>query len=250
MGCTIGWIKTEKGYILFKNRDLSAKNPIFSNMLRKSEKDVIFSDRKLKGTWFAINKQGIGIVSADGPYKEGKESESFKRKIQKEAFDEITKRGIKSVDEATELYKKICMKEEIYSSANIILCNNKRANVIEIAPDKVNIAVYHDKVFRTNHFFNMKEFNEETDSLKRSIKRLKKIDNLAKDVKKPEEIISILKYHSKDSDESICRHGKSTTMASVVAEYVPNKVNLNYVLNKHPCEAKEYSNEVVEWNIY
>ena len=44
MGCTIGWIKTEKGFLLFKSRERSIKNPILSNFIEKGETPILLID--------------------------------------------------------------------------------------------------------------------------------------------------------------------------------------------------------------
>ena len=114
MGCTIGWIRTKDGYVLFKNRDINVNNPVFSNFIRKSENYISFEDRKYKqGLWFAINNYGIGIASTAGPYNEypsGFMTEDFKKKLRKAIFLKATKDKITSADEVTKLYKKMFSK--------------------------------------------------------------------------------------------------------------------------------------------
>lgn len=251
MGCTIGWIKTRDGYVLFKNRDINVNNPIFSNFIRKSESYVSFEDRKYKqGLWFAINKYGIGMVSADGPYTEypsGFMGIDFKKKLNKAVFLRITKDKVTSADEVTKLYKNMFSKYQVGGSSIILICDRTKANILELTSEETNVTTYHDSVFRTNHFLNMQNYNKYSAALERSRVRLNKITELAGSVKKAKDMIPILKSHSRNDREAICRHGKSITMGSVSAGWKSNGMNVYYFLNRWPCQAKEYKKEVITW---
>ncbi|UCD04558.1 MAG: hypothetical protein JSW73_02915 [Candidatus Woesearchaeota archaeon] len=251
MGCTIGWIRTKEGYILFKNRDLNITNPIFSNFIRKSDSYVSFEDRRFKqGLWFAINNYGIGMACADGPYKDcpsGFMGEDFKKKLNKAVFLRITKDKITSADEATIVYKDIFYKYQVGGSLTVLICDRRKANVLELTSEKANVTTYHDSVFRTNHFLNMREYNKYSPALERSKVRLNKTAEFAESVRKAEDVLAMLKSHSRNDRESICRHGKSITMGSVSAELKNKGIDIFYFLNRWPCQAKEYKKEVITW---
>ncbi|MBZ9572937.1 hypothetical protein KJA17_02020, partial [Patescibacteria group bacterium] len=69
MECTTGWIKTESGFILFKNRDRRPEENILSNFISKEDKLITFEDKTFKGCWFGLNNY-IGVTSTIGPYRD------------------------------------------------------------------------------------------------------------------------------------------------------------------------------------
>jgi len=233
MECTIGWIKTESGFILFKNRDRGEGENILSNFLSQTSKMATFEDKKFKGCWLGISKH-IGINSSLGPYRENpkgysSENENFE-------INKIVLQKARSVEEAADLYQKLFFEKKIGKSYNVIICDSRHANIIELAPGKARVKNAKDSVFRTNTFLLMKELNKDSEIVERSEKRLKKVVEMAKGAKKAEDFIPILKSHSKNEKENICRHDYAVTVGSVSLEVKRNEMVVCHLMNKSPCK--------------
>lgn len=242
MECTTGWIKTKSGFILFKNRERGPEENILSNFIFKDDKLMTFEDKTFEGCWFGINKY-IGVTSTLGPYRdipEGYTCENENFELNKTVLQKA-----KSVEEATKLYQKLFFEQKIGKSYNVIICDSRHANIIELVLDKASIKTINRSVFRTNTFLSMKEYNKAPKIIDRSVQRLKKVLELVKNVKKAEDVIPILKFHSSNEIENICRHDYGVTVGSTVLELRENKIIIYYLLNKSPCEG-EYKKEILK----
>lgn len=147
MECTIGWIKTPKGYLLFKNRDTSPEL-VGSSEFYKDDRTASIAYKKRKGHGIGINKHGVGVASARGPdRKDRKGYQDWKR------YNEISEKVLKeakTLSEAREIFVSIYLNEKIGDSANIIICNKEKAEVIELGNGKANISSHAGSVCRTN----------------------------------------------------------------------------------------------------
>lgn len=229
--CTSGWIKTKKGYIIFKNRDLP-KNKLFpKNFLKITKKEIYFYDERKTGYWFAANKY-FSINTLTGPHKEKRKG--FKHSgtfhISKEV---ITK--AKSIKEASNLFQKIILKEKIENSRSVLIANEKKAILLEIALNKIKQKTYKKKIFKSNTFELLKKFDSKEINRHQGLKNIKK---LCKKINSAFELTKILKYHSPNSIGNICRHDYSETIASVILEKINNKYILYYIANGNPCKKK------------
>jgi hypothetical protein len=235
--CTIGWIKTEKGALFFKNRDTNEKY-LKTNLLKKEKMFIKFGYLDRKGCWIGINKYGIGFASSEGPYRKIPVG-YFSWKKFNEVGEFVLKKS-KSLREAVELFIKVYRKHRIGASANILLCDNQRAHLLEICLDKINDKVYSNLVFKTNHFERLEEFNSYLPSLEVSELRLKKFKKIFKETKPKngKELIHLLTYHSRNAKENVCRHGKIMTVGSVIFEILPHSIICRYSLNSSPCKKK------------
>lgn len=243
MECTTGWIKTKTGFIMFKNRERVLEKNILTNFILKDNNLITFEDKRFNGCWFGINKY-FGLTNTLGPYREDPEgfsSENENFEINKEVLQKA-----KSVEEATELYKKLFFEQKIGKSYSVIICDSQHANILELAPNKVEVKTVNNSVFRANNFLFLKEYNKEPRIVDRSEQRFKKLLELIKDVKKAEDIIPILKYHSDNDVENICRHDYGTTIGSTILELKNNEIILYYLLNKSPCKG-EYKKEILRF---
>ena len=245
MGCTIGWIKTENGYILFKNRD-TLKEFMHTNRFKENDKIVGIGYNTRKGMWIGINKHNIGFTSSKGPHRKRDEIPSW---IEFNVIGEYVLKRSESLDEAVSLFIKEYKHKKVGESANILLCDNKKAVVLELCQGKVKVREYYNDIFVTNHFRYLKKYNSFLNSLETSKLRLKKIKKLFrnKKVRESVDLFPLLKYHSRDTRRNICRHGKVVTVASAVFEVIlPHTLIANTILNEHPCKRK-YSTHYLNW---
>jgi len=203
MECSIGWIKTRGGFLLFKSREINTKMPILANFIKKSKNYISFEDKKVSGSWFGINKNGVGIASSIASYR------GYNKTGQCKNIDFNVNKTIlmkaKSVEEATEEYLKLANKDNLCHSYDIIIGDKKHANIIEILPNKANIITHYDSVFRTTRFLNMDEYKKHSKHLERSKAKLRKVIELTKRVKTPEDVVSILNFHHKNGVENVRR---------------------------------------------
>jgi predicted choloylglycine hydrolase len=243
MECTIGWIITKKGFILFKNRDRDKEEPK-ENLFSRNRSLICFEDRRFRGCWIGINRHGLGVSSSTGPNRDVPEGFHCENEIFE--INRIVLEKAKSVEEAAKLYIKLFKEKRIGKSYNVIICDKNHANIIELIPNKSSVRIAKDSAFRTNNFETMREFNTNPERTKRSYLRLKKTLELAKGVKEAEDLTPILSFHSKDNYENICRHDAALTMGSAIFEVNGNEAAVYYLLNKSPCEGK-YKKEVLRF---
>ena len=234
--CSIGWIKTKEGYILFKNRDTNKKY-LRDNLFKKTENvaEVGYMSGR-KGCWIGVNKYGIGFTSAKGPYIEIQEG--FSSWIKFNELGEKILKSEKKLERAVKRFIREYKKQKIGESANILLCDKNKTFLLECCCGNVKIKAYSRYAVKTNHFELIKRFNQ-SKSLPLSVKRLKKIREVMRNhiPKTAEELIPLLRYHN-DSEEDVCRKGKIMTVGSAVFEVTDESVIVNYVLNGSPCEGK------------
>ena len=243
-GCTIGWIKTKEGYILFKNRD-TRKKYLKDNSFQKTKNLVRIGYKSGRnGCWIGVNNYGIGFTSAKGPYR--KVSEGYSTWIKFNEIGEKVLKKARNLEEALNLFIDSYKKQKVGESANVLLCDKNRAYLLELCLGNVKIKKYSRSVFKTNHFELMKNFNKNFKSLNASLKRLKKFKNLFKDYKPKtaEGLIPLLTYHSRDSEENICRHGRIMTVGSSIFEFSATKIVVLYSINEAPCKGKFSKKEI------
>ncbi len=238
MDCTIGWIRTKNGYIIFKNRD-TKKEFLTDNLFQKTEGLVkIGYKSERKGCWIGINRYGIGFTSAKGPYREVPAG-YFSWKKFNEIGEKVLKRA-KSLDEAIGLFIKNYKKQKIGDSANILLSDKNHAYLLEFWLENIKIKKYSRFIFKTNHFELMGRLNQNLKSLNSSTKRLKKFRELFRyhKPKRAEDLIPLLTHHSRNAEENICRHGRVMTVGSAIFEVKNNAIICYYSLNRSPCKGK------------
>lgn len=237
MACTIGWIKTKDGFLLFKNRDRKKEEPK-GNYFHKDKDVITFEDKKYKGCWIGVNKYGIGVVSSAGPLADVPNDyqcvdECF------EANKQVLLES-KSLEEATNLYIEFFRGQKIGKSYNVIIGDKNKANIIELFLDKTNVKTSNKSIFRTNNFETMRQYNTIPQRTKRSELRLRTLKRLigegAEDAKG---LIPILSYHSsEDNNENICRHDVSHTVGSAIMKVKEREVDICSLLNESPCKRK------------
>ena len=138
----------------------------------------------------------------------------------------------KSVEEATQEYLKLANEGNLCSPYDIIIGDKKHANIIEMLPNKTNITTHYDSVFRTTHFLNMNEYKKHSKHIDRSKAKLRKVIELTKKVKTPEDVVSILNFHHKNGLKNVRRQHYGSDVGSISAEWKNNEVVLYHVLNK------------------
>lgn len=234
--CTIAWIKTDKGFIMFKNRDRKAEERIDSNFVNKQGCMLTFEDKKFNGCWFGINQYKLAVTHTIGPYRDIPEGFS----CENENFDinSLVLKEAKTVEEATGIYKHEFLRKKIGKSYCVIICNNVEARILELALDQVREERFTDSVFRTNSFLLMHDYNKEKQVVTRSNRRLRKAMEMAKDVHSAGDAINILSHHSVDEIENICRHDMSVTVGSVSLELSGDEVSFFHCLNVSPCKGE------------
>ncbi|MFC1769401.1 carcinine hydrolase/isopenicillin-N N-acyltransferase family protein [Nanoarchaeota archaeon] len=245
--CTTGWIKTKKGFIVFKNRDRLPDENINSNYFTNEGGVVFFGDRKFNGSWIGINKLGVAITHSFGPNRDVPEGYS-----QNENFllNKTILEKAQSLDEATNLYKDLFIKEKIGKSYNVMICDGTKSNVFEFILDNYCMKESNDCALRSNHFHIMEDYNVDEKVVCRSKKRLLRMKSLLKNVESGQDLIPILKSHSENGKENICRHDYAVTVGSVIMELKDGLIEVHHILNKSPCEG-DYVNETIKiQNVY
>ncbi|MBU2633984.1 MAG: C45 family peptidase [Nanoarchaeota archaeon] len=243
MGCTIGWIKTKSGFVMFKNRDRDPEENVLSNFILKDNGLTTFEDKKFRGCWFGINKY-FGITNTLGPY--GGVPVGYTCENENLELNKIVLQRAKSVEEATKLYQQLFFEQKIGQSYNVFICDSKQANIIELVLNKSNVKTFENSVFRTNTFFSMTEYNINPKIVEGSVQRLEKLLELVRNVESAEDVIPILRFHSKNGLENICRHDYGVTVGSTVLESRGDKAIIYYLLNKSPCKG-EYEKEILKF---
>ena len=227
--CSIGWLKLEKSWILFKNRDRPVGEPKTSTFIQDT--DIVgFGDKKFPGVWAGVNKYGVGIASAYGPLRDvvqGLKPENF------EANEEVL-RNCKTVEKAAELYLKLA--KSLGRTFNIIIGDSTHAVALELIPNDSSRETFDRIVTKTNYFTVLTKYNVNKERTERSTARARKLMELLPNVKNGKDMIPILKFHSKTNDyENICRHDITETIASAIFE-ISDKMKIYYVLNGSPHE--------------
>jgi len=226
--CSIGWLKLDNSWILFKNRDRKASEPK-ENILIQDDDLVGFGDKKFPGLWVGINKYGIGIATAYGPIIDvpiGLKPENF------EANEKIL-RKCKTVEEAKKIY--LALAKNLGRSFNVIISDSRHAIALEIIPNDVSEEKFDMVVAKTNCFTELKRYNVNKEKTKKSEMRLRKLMELLQGVNSGKDMIPILKFHSKTNCyENICRHASAETVASVIFDIKDNKTYIYYLLNEFP----------------
>jgi hypothetical protein len=235
--CSIGWIKLNDSWILFKNRDRAVGEPK-ENFIIQDDTLIGFGDRKFPGLWIGINKFGVGVTSAYGPLKDicGLEPENFEA-------NEAVLRESSTTDEAVRTYSELAKK--LGRSYNILITDSSRAIALEIIPNDLSKTTYKKIAAKTNYFTELTKYNIDQERTERSVARRKKIMEFLPKARGSEEVMSILKFHSKTDDlENICRHDKNETVGSAIFEINNKSLHLRYLLNKSP-HSGEYEDKTL-----
>lgn len=239
--CSIGWLKLENSWILFKNRDRVVGEPKENTFIQDNDL-VGFGDKKFLGIWIGINKHGVGVTTAYGPVKDvpiGLESENFET-------NEQVLRKCKSVEEATKMYLELAKK--LGRSFNVIIVDSKHAVALEIIPNDSSEESFENIAVKTNYFTKLRKYNVDKQRTERSDARLRKIMELLPRVKEGKDLIPILKFHSKTNDyQNVCRHDYAETVASAIFEVKENKIRIYSLLNQFPHE-KSFEEKTISFN--
>jgi DNA-binding protein Fis len=248
-----GWIKKGNGYILFKNRDISRETGLWKrnvNTLYLGKEVIGFRDRNTEGLWIGVNKYGLGITSSQGSCKKIPNLREENSKVTKEVLRNCKKSG-----EAAEAYLDLMEMKGIEGCYNVIISDMESGILLEICKGRRSNCYADptsDNVYvRTNHFatLGMKKYND-PEGLKNSEERLEKLRELTVNVEKPEDLKSILQFHSDVDGSSICRHGNDImTVASAIlgVNRDDKSINIYYVLNKFPCKTEYKHVKLPEW---
>lgn len=225
--CSIGWLKLTDSWILFKNRDRVKGEPK-RNVLIEDEDIMGFGDEGYPGIWLGMNRHGIGISTAYGPRMEvpkGMKPENFQ-------VSERVLRETKSVEDAAKMYL-----EEMKNtgrSFNVVICDAEHSVALEIIQGKSSSETGRKMIARTNYFVLLNQENPGDEREKRSRARYAKLMELLPSVDSSEDLMQVLKFHSENDLESICRHDSIETVASAIYEVRGKKVDVFYILNDFP----------------
>lgn len=227
--CSIGWVKLEDSWLLFKNRDRRADEPK-QNYFFQDEEVFGFGDKRFEGFWFGANYKGLGIAAAYGPVNnELKDpmSECF-------WLVEKTLRKHSKAEEAVKFF--VEEGKHLKKSFNLIIADREKAVELELFNGNYSIEIHEDKVFKTNHFTMMDKLNLDGNQKRVEISkaRLKRFVKLAKCIKCVEDVKTVLSYHSENELESMCRHSKTQTIASAIFKFKDSGIEGWYVLDDFP----------------
>jgi len=227
--CSIGLLKHEDHWLLFKNRDRAVEEKNRTNYIEITDDAILFKDKKMPGALLGINKHGLGIATAwssviSTPRNKPKENFEIIERILKET---------KTAAQAKDAYPPYA--QDIGRSYNLIIADQKRAYEIEQIRSIVHIAQHKANVMKTNHFEHLKVYNLEGPRYDDSKSRLRKLKELVHNVKKPEDLFHVLSYHSElNKSESICRRSEYETVASAIISIKGSDVTVYYALNEEP----------------
>lgn len=253
--CTIGVTFTKnKGFILFKNRDLSQVKENPDPIIAKGEKGKyikfgVSPDKKKPGIWGGVNVNGVGILGADGNSLqnfEGKEYTTGEKTW--ETYEKVLSR----TDNARDAYKFLI---DAYEDLNIggtgdiiLIADPNRAVVLEYLPHRWGIEFIENRrdVVRTNFFQVMQHLRPSRDMNSLSLSSHMRFERATLILSQNQESdVEAIKRLCQDhgngpSEYSICRHGgkgKYNTLCSAIMEVQKEKIHAHYVMNHNPCDA-------------
>ncbi len=156
--CTIGWLKTDNGYIVFKNRDSRRADSVLSIG------DIVkFGYEERKGCWLCVGD--IAYASARGPLR--RSFQEWKK------YNRIAERVVpskKRLRKAVDAFLQEAL--QVNDSFVGIFANKRKVYVLEIVKGKYEIEEAKKSVVRTNHFLLLEEFNNGFRGLNESQERL------------------------------------------------------------------------------
>jgi hypothetical protein len=238
--CSIGWLKTEGGWLLFKNRDRYKSRKPARNYLEATDNTLLFKDREHPGTWLGINRHGLGIVTSLGAVES----------VTKKSYEENLLAIELALQEAETLKQAmdICsvLGEEVDAPYSIIFADSEQAFCMEQMGRKTKVERSKKRALRTNHLLKLDEFNYTGEEFANSKKRLEVLRSLTDGRIGLDGIKAALKYRSEENSASPNRIGKFETIACAILEIKGKNVTANYLLNKAPHKG-EYKKK--EWSL-
>lgn len=237
--CTVGFVRLPCGTFLFKNRDL----------LKKRGEEIAVSERCIgimagaDNYVTALNSAGIAFASTTVMDRkrlaevyslplEGYKPTDFPQNIKPTT---ILSKAIKNPSVSIrELLKTLKENAGEYKASTITLCNRKKCYEIETVGDIfVSREVKSDRFAKSNHFVHIPTFGpQKRGEYPSSFERLSKMKELISGARNLRDIILLLRNHEGGKENSICRHGKSKTVSSVI-------IDLNgvaYYAKGQPCK--------------
>jgi hypothetical protein len=227
--CSIGWKKLKDGYLLFKNRD-RYPTELIKNRLIEDDLIVGFGDDIFPGLWFGINKKyNFAILTAWGPRDSKEPEEDFQ--VLENAL-RISTNAEKAADKFHELAH-----GNLKKPYNLIFADPEKALALEWTPQKHMIQEFTGMAVKTNDFSYLEEFNSDASHAQRSSARRKNLEYIFPTHKSPDELKSLLAYHSDENElANVCRHDYAQTIASVFAYVSKDEIKIYYSLNHSPDE--------------
>lgn len=230
--CTIGAVLND-GLALFKNLDQTRDVVVFKPRICKGRYKYIACRRANRpGIWAGINECGLGLVAADA-------HTTKKYRAKPHMVDNIFRANehvvadFKNTEEAleflSEFYTKNIMVPDI-----IVIADRKRVVAIEYLPRNFKTKeIRKGFLVRSNHFC----FQKYSRKGKSSYSRYKTASNSIQADSTLKGIMKLCKNHENGpSCNSICRHGKWRTIASVIMT-AGKKISCHYVINTSPCKS-------------
>ncbi len=236
--CSIGWIKLEDRWLIFKNRDRLREEKNRNNFIEITKDAVLFKDKKMPGAWFGLNKYGLAIATAWGPVTH------IPRRRVNENFSvvELLLQQAKSAEEAKNIYPSLAA--ELSRSFNLIFADQKHAYDLEQIRSNMYVGNHVKSVFKTNHFEHLRHYNLEGSRYETSKARLKKMHSAH--ISSVDDILSILSDHHDSTHHSLIRKDDCETIASAVFEVKGKDVAVYYALN---CEPEKSKYKTKKWKL-
>lgn len=240
MECTIGWVKTKDGYILFKNRDFFTNYKLQDALFMK-DKVIGIQHINFWGYSAGINEHGVGIVVAGS----GFDGMTKKKPIRMWPICKYALENSKTAKTAKEIVAKEFLKQKPTEGGNTIIADRKTAFVLENTGHDIEVQRGHAHIYRTNHFILLKNKYPLSVTKPKNIASLTRYQTITNffeknNPRKVDNIIKALKNHDPSKGEnSICRHGKQTkTISSIIFKLQKRKISVYFCLNGNPCENK------------
>jgi hypothetical protein len=236
--CSIGWKKLDSGFLIFKNRDRYPHEKI-ENRLIEDDLVIGFGDDTFPGVWLGINKKyGFAILTAWGPRER-------KNKLEDNFYlvEDALRFGI-SPESALERFKAKA-EEELQQSYNLIFCDSSKAIELEFSKSIQKVQSHQGMVVKTNDFVILDQMNNQDSHALTSTSRRKLLDYIFPSHESPDEMKSLLSFHSNENPlGNVCRHDYATTIASVFAYVRTNQIHLYYSLDRSP-EERNYEEKTI-----
>lgn len=231
--CTTGALRTDSGYLLFKNKDFGRAN--FEDLL-VVEEDVfgIAGVETWAGTdpdldrfsGFSLGANRHGLLCCDSNVRTvpGLNYDRLTEIALREGTD--VRSGVAAVERA--------MHREPYVWGNLVLIDQRELATVEVRGQELKATIHgDDRIARSNHHVELGATAEDDDTVTTSL-RLRSATRRLGEASQLSDIFRLQESHD-DGDSGICNHTSYDTVYSYVFEH-RGDVTFLHVTQGKPCE--------------
>lgn len=231
--CTTGALRTDNGYLLFKNKDFG----------RASFEDLLVIEEDVFGiagveTWagtdpdldrfsgFSLGANRHGLLCCDSNVRTvaGLNYDRLTEIALREGTD--VRSGVAAVERA--------MSEQPYIWANLVMIDRHELATVEVRGQEMKATLHaDDRIARSNHHVELGATPEDDDTVTTS-PRLRSATRHITDARQLSDIFGLQESHD-DGDSGICNHTSYDTVYSYVFERRDDATTLHVTQGK-PCE--------------